>query len=149
MIASLGRDDTETEKSTESAEAVEADQADQAEKKKKKKRLPVRLDLEFANNVLSCEWAYVIDLDTEVLEVYGGGDQKREGHRFNDVGRKEAPVPRFGCSIPFKDLYLMTTKAEFLARVRTGFPDSEMEERWEKTMELTKMWRIREMAPSE
>jgi len=71
-----------------------------------------------------------------VLEVYGGGEKKRDGHRFNDIGPKEAPVPRFGCSILLKDLYLMTTAAELLARVKTGFPDDESEERWEETMAL-------------
>ncbi|KAM0717013.1 hypothetical protein Q7P37_006865 [Cladosporium fusiforme] len=31
------------------------------------------LDLGFASNGLFCEWAYVVDLDAEVLEVYSGG----------------------------------------------------------------------------
>lgn len=32
----------------------------------------VRLDVEFAADSLFCEWAYVLDLDKEILEVYKG-----------------------------------------------------------------------------
>jgi hypothetical protein len=34
----------------------------------------VGMNLEFASNSLFCEWVYVVDLDSQVLEVYQGGD---------------------------------------------------------------------------
>jgi len=37
-----------------------------------KKRLPLKSDLNFAGDSLFCEWAYVVDLDTNKLEVYKG-----------------------------------------------------------------------------
>lgn len=53
----------------------------------------VGFDLEFASDSLFCEWAYVVDLDGEVLEVYQGGvrwDAKEasvpDQGRFKEVG---------------------------------------------------------------
>ncbi|GAB1314668.1 hypothetical protein MFIFM68171_04878 [Madurella fahalii] len=67
----------------------------------KSKRIPVSLDLEFANDDVLCEWAYVIDLDKEVLEVYGGAENKHPGHRFVNVGDGEDCVPCFIGSFDF------------------------------------------------
>ncbi|KMP00477.1 hypothetical protein CIRG_00619 [Coccidioides immitis RMSCC 2394] len=59
------------------------------------KPVPVSLDLEFANDSLFCEWAYCIDLDTAVFEVFGGGSLKANSgsKRFEDVGGANDPVP--------------------------------------------------------
>lgn len=45
---------------------------------------PVLLDLEFAQDSLFCEWAYVIDFDTNTFEVYRGFNHEplTEGERF-------------------------------------------------------------------
>ncbi|KXX79617.1 hypothetical protein MMYC01_203024 [Madurella mycetomatis] len=86
----------------------------------KPKKIPVRLDLEFANDTWYCEWAYVVDLDKEVMEVYGEAERKHETHRFVDVGPKEASVPCFVCSLDFRELYLMMDDGEFLAKVQEG-----------------------------
>ncbi|KAL2159158.1 hypothetical protein VTH06DRAFT_2590 [Thermothelomyces fergusii] len=85
---------------------------------KNPKRVPVLLELEFANDALFCEWAYVIDLDTEVFEIYGGSEKKRDGHRFKDVGSEGARVPAFICSFKFSEIYLMKSGEEFLERVK-------------------------------
>jgi flagellar motor switch/type III secretory pathway protein FliN len=82
------------------------------------KKIPVKLELEFANDGMFCEWAYVIDLDKEVLEVYGGCEKKRDGHRFQDVGGEHDEVPAFYCSLEFRELYLMKSDMEFLESAR-------------------------------
>ncbi|XWW97081.1 hypothetical protein V2A60_005062 [Cordyceps javanica] len=68
------------------------------------RRLPVRLEPEFANEGLFCEWAYVVDLDSDVLEVYEGAGRKSPGHRFAHVGPETASVPNFIVSVPFSAL---------------------------------------------
>lgn len=54
----------------------------------------VGLDMEFASDGLMCSWAYVVDLDAEVLEVYRGYHGPSEELRgVADAGRfKEANV---------------------------------------------------------
>ncbi|KAM3454615.1 hypothetical protein MY3296_002856 [Beauveria thailandica] len=66
--------------------------------------LPVCLEPEFANDGLSCEWAYVVDLDAEALEVYEGATHKTPGHRFQHIGSEEASVPTFIVAVPFGEL---------------------------------------------
>lgn len=68
------------------------------------KPIPLHLEVEFANDSLSCEWAYVVDLDSDVLEVYGGADRKTPEHRFINVGRPNASVPTYIATIPFAEM---------------------------------------------
>ncbi|KAK3327389.1 hypothetical protein B0T19DRAFT_421601 [Cercophora scortea] len=82
-----------------------------------KKKIPLRLELDFANNGLYCEWVYVIDLDSEVLEVFGGSEAKHAHHRFKDIGGEDASVPAFISAFPFSDIFLMTDGDDFVGRV--------------------------------
>lgn len=50
--------------------------------------VPLFRYIEFLTDGLLCEWAYVLDLDETVLEVYDngpGGDREREWERFKGV----------------------------------------------------------------
>lgn len=58
--------------------------------------VPILLELEFIHDGLFCEWAYVVDLDAEVLEVYQGVEREHEGssQRFRGVdGAETGLVP--------------------------------------------------------
>ncbi|KAL2019213.1 hypothetical protein VTK56DRAFT_9940 [Thermocarpiscus australiensis] len=116
------------------ASQTEAEGGTEGGEAKEPRKIPLKLDLEFANNGLFCEWTYVIDLDKEVLEVFGGSEAKREGHRFENVGRKEDAVPRFVCSFKFSELYLMKGEDEFLAKVKEAL-SNEAEEYEEDNVE--------------
>ncbi|KAH6854437.1 hypothetical protein B0I37DRAFT_30567 [Chaetomium sp. MPI-CAGE-AT-0009] len=107
------------------ARASQAEETDGAEgnEEKEPKKIPVHLELEFANDGLFCEWAYVVDLDKEVLEVYGGAEDKNDGHRFRDVGGETASVPAFICSVNFSDIYLMKSDQEFIEKIQEGIDD--------------------------
>lgn len=66
----------------------------------KNETIKVKLDLEFAAASLFCEWAYVIDLDKETLEVYRGFNKKQLGSRdrfkfleeFRDMQTEYHPI---------------------------------------------------------
>lgn len=64
--------------------------------------------LEFAKDSLFCEWAYVIDLDKDVLEVYKGWQKtpsKRKNHRFGNEVNSDGYYPvRLKAKFPLSDL---------------------------------------------
>ncbi|KAK4234299.1 hypothetical protein C8A03DRAFT_18773 [Achaetomium macrosporum] len=101
------------------ARAAQTQEEDGAEDgaEKDPKKIPVQLQLEFANESLFCEWAYVVELDKEVFEVYYGNERKHDGHRFKDVGEPDEPVPAFVCSLKFSETYLIKSPQEFFDRV--------------------------------
>ncbi|PGH06934.1 hypothetical protein AJ79_06407 [Helicocarpus griseus UAMH5409] len=82
------------------------------------KKVPLSLFLEFANDGLFCEWAYVVDLDNEVFEIFGGAQKKADAtnKRFNDVGKENDSVPAFVKSFSFNDL--PAGEVEFMAALK-------------------------------
>ena len=68
-----------------------------------------KLDADFAYDSLFCEWAYVLDLDSEVLEVYRGFQKEpHESGRFfggETVERENKYYPiRCDHKIPFSEI---------------------------------------------
>lgn len=76
--------------------------------------MPIQLDLK---SVKYCKWAYVVDLDRQVFEVYRRGYdavQSKENERFNNVGEMGDVVPAFVKSFCFAELPM---KEEFITAV--------------------------------
>ncbi len=95
--------------------------SEDGEEHKKKTAIPIVPKLEFVNDPLFCEWVYVVDLDKELLEVYHDSAVKHEGHRFEDVGPKDAMVLGLILTIPFSKIFLMNdVEKEFLGSIREG-----------------------------
>ncbi|KFY08110.1 hypothetical protein V492_06509 [Pseudogymnoascus sp. VKM F-4246] len=70
-------------------------------------KVPIKLETEFIHDGLFCEWAYVIDLDEEVLEVYTGLEREWKGssERFKDVDEAvEGFVPSLVKRFAFAEL---------------------------------------------
>jgi len=70
----------------------------------------------FIRDSLFCEWGYIVNLDTEKLEVYKGF--QRQPH---DKGRFANPLPNcdkhYPCALVAEfDLHKLPTKAKFLKR---------------------------------
>ncbi|CAK3824797.1 Hypothetical predicted protein [Lecanosticta acicola] len=80
-------------------------------------------DLEFVNNTVLCEWAYVVDLDQEVFEVFEGYEGSRskgeraQSNRFQDVGPLEAEVPILVSSFSFDSLADLPSDGDFVEKV--------------------------------
>ena len=53
----------------------------------KKKETLIYNDTPFLHNSLYCEWAYIINLDTNEFEVYKGMNEKKPEGRFSGVPR--------------------------------------------------------------
>ncbi|KAI1741602.1 hypothetical protein F4680DRAFT_415975 [Xylaria scruposa] len=76
----------------------------------RKGKLPIYREPEFANRSMYCRFAYVVDLDTETLEVFGDGrdnknfESKHAGHRFRNVGAPGANVPNLIATITFAEV---------------------------------------------
>ena len=84
---------------------------------KAEKKVPIAFDLDFANDGLYCEFAYVVNLDTEILEVFHGAKKKTPNHRFRDVGEKNESVPIFTSSFTFSELQRIKSEKQFLTQV--------------------------------
>ncbi|KIW99550.1 uncharacterized protein Z518_11289 [Rhinocladiella mackenziei CBS 650.93] len=84
------------------------------------KPVPVELRLGFANDP-NCEWAYVVDLDDCVFEVYAEAESKNENptNRFINIGDLNDTVPSLIKSFPFSDLPI--TEREFITALNTEF----------------------------
>ncbi|OBT61784.1 hypothetical protein VE03_09085 [Pseudogymnoascus sp. 23342-1-I1] len=80
--------------------------------------VPIKLGLEFIHDRLFCEWAYVVDLDAEVLEVFHGVEKERGGssQRFKGVDGAEAGwVPSFVKAFAFAEL--QETDVDFVGSI--------------------------------
>ncbi|KFY04963.1 hypothetical protein O988_00373 [Pseudogymnoascus sp. VKM F-3808] len=87
------------------------------------KRVPVELDEEFVHDILSCEWAYVVDIDAELLEVNCSVEPEYDGtsERFEGVhGAEKGMVPSLIRTLTFSDLATLS-KSEF---IRAHEPES-------------------------
>lgn len=71
-----------------------------------KVEVPIVKNLRFANDAVHCEWAYVIDLDEEVFEVFNGSQTKAGSvcKRFDNVGTENDTVPKLIKSFHFDSL---------------------------------------------
>jgi len=59
----------------------------------------VEIETSFYSDSLFCEWAYILDLDNEVLEVYRGFNKKplKRGQRFRDSPKARAEYHPVRC----------------------------------------------------
>ena len=86
------------------------------------RKLKLTNSLNFASNSLSCEWAYVIDLDKNIFEVYKGANRSplNENERFYFLQEKLKPIAILDTTYyPVKhvagfDLDKLPTEEEFL-----------------------------------
>lgn len=79
------------------------------------KRVETSMDLEFANDGMFCEWAYVVNLDAKVLQVYRGleseeaVDSNPEKNLFAKVGvtRQELKATFAFDKLPERDEFVL------------------------------------------
>jgi hypothetical protein len=88
------------------------------------KHVPILLGLSFANTH-GCRWAYVLDLDQNVFEVFGDIETKQEASttRFNDVGGEYDTVPAFLQSFSFAEL--PATGKDFMRVLKTAMKEKD------------------------
>ncbi|KAK3330355.1 hypothetical protein B0H66DRAFT_586727 [Apodospora peruviana] len=79
----------------------------------------LELDMEFALDSSRCKCIFVVDLDKQVLEIFGGPnyENKRASHRFLNVGEQEDKVPRLQCS--FSLSYIAENPVQSVLAVQT------------------------------
>ncbi|OTA98755.1 hypothetical protein M426DRAFT_17079 [Hypoxylon sp. CI-4A] len=85
-------------------------------------KVPIQLDLEFANKGIHCEWAYVIDFDEETLAVFENAIMKcfeDESNPFLEVGPDDASIPKLAVTFDLSRIEDMT-EAGFLEEVRAA-----------------------------
>ncbi|OTA98754.1 hypothetical protein M426DRAFT_325712 [Hypoxylon sp. CI-4A] len=85
-------------------------------------KVPVYLDLEFANDSVSCEWAYVIDLDDETFKILGGsGSKSKEGddNPFQEIGPDDALIPKLVTTFTFSHIKEITD-VQFIEEAQAG-----------------------------
>ena len=81
------------------------------------KEVPIELDLLSVIDEEFCEFAYVVDLDKKVLEVFSGHAKKTPNHRFGNVGGKDVMVPIHISSFTFSKLQSMESGQEVIDQV--------------------------------
>lgn len=70
--------------------------------------MPVELAFGFIADYIFCEWIWVVDLDKNVFEGYGGfcnyEGEEREKHRFHPIIEESYPLPQLLRSFPLAEL---------------------------------------------
>ena len=102
-----------------------------------KEKVPIKLEVKFIMS-FGCEWAYVIDLDEGLLEVYVGDEYASQGTgRFENMescedGMYGGKRPRLLVKYRFEELQGLSEEA-FVDRCRRESMDEEEYEYWKST----------------
>jgi len=82
----------------------------------------IRLDLDFATSRW-CNWAYIVDLDRNMFDVFAGKEEKREAPittRFSDLGGDGDKVTVPALLQSFSLSQLPATEKEFIRGLEAG-----------------------------